>query len=161
MKGRHRLVRSQRVAHPPHEVFSFFSDAHNLGVITPTFLRLDILTPPPIEMREGTRIEYALRLFGLPVRWRTRIDAWRPDEGFVDVQESGPYAYWRHTHRFEPVGTGTRIVDVVEYALPFGWLGRIVHALVVRRVLRRIFDVRAAAIQARYGEAPARPDVSR
>lgn len=161
MQGRHRLARHQWVPHPPRTVFAFFSDAHNLERLTPTFLRLDILTPPPIEMRSGARIEYAMRLFGLPVRWRTRIDEWRPGERFVDVQESGPYAYWRHTHRFDSVGGGTRLVDVVEYTLPFGVLGRLVHALVVQHLLRRIFDFRAAAIQRRYGDGetlrPGRP----
>ncbi|MDZ7801442.1 MAG: SRPBCC family protein [Trueperaceae bacterium] len=155
MQGRHRLVRHQWVPHPPDTVFAFFSDAHNLERLTPTFLRLDIRTPQPIEMRSGTRIEYVMRLFGLPVRWRTRIDEWRPGEGFVDVQESGPYAYWRHAHRFEPVDGGTRLVDEVEYTLPFGWLGRLAHALVVRHVLRRIFDFRAAAIQRQYGDEEA------
>jgi ligand-binding SRPBCC domain-containing protein len=138
-------------------VFAFFADAHNLEQLTPTFLRLEILTAPPIEMRTGTRITYALRLFGLPLRWRTRIDEWRPGEGFVDVQESGPYAYWRHTHRFEPAEQGARIVDDVEYTLPFGPLGRLAHALVVRHVLRRIFDFRAEAIRSRYGDVPASP----
>lgn len=157
MHARHRLVRNQIVPRGPEEVFAFFSDAHNLRALTPPYLRLEILTPSPITMRAGTRIDYTLRLFGVPMRWRTRIDAWRPGACFVDLQESGPYAFWRHTHRFEPTREGTRIVDVVEYALPLGLLGRVTHALVVGRVLKRIFDFRVAAIRDRFGAAPELP----
>lgn len=161
MNARHHLERSQHVPRGREEVFAFFSDARNLSLLTPPYLRLEILTPSPITMRAGTRIEYTLRLFGLPMRWRTRIDAWRPGEAFVDVQEAGPYAFWRHTHRFEPTAEGTRIVDVVEYTLPFGFLGRMTRALLVGRVLEGIFDYRGAMIRERFGAAPAQPATAR
>lgn len=146
MRKTHVLTRSQIVDAPLEEVFAFFADAENLEALTPGFLRLRILTPTPIEMRTGTRIDYALSLFGLPVRWRTHITEWRPGELFVDEQESGPYAFWRHTHAFEWAGSGTRVQDSVEYALPFGPIGRVAHALFVRRTLERIFDVRREMI---------------
>jgi ligand-binding SRPBCC domain-containing protein len=143
----HRLERTQRVARPPDEVFVFFAEAANLEAITPPFLRFRILTPQPIAMRAGAIIEYALTLFGVPLRWRTRIAEWEPGVRFVDVQESGPYALWRHTHTFEPDGDATRVRDVVEYAMPLGPLGRVAHALVVARALDRIFDHRRDAIR--------------
>jgi hypothetical protein len=144
----HRLERTLRVQRPRDEVFAFFADASNLEAITPAFLRFRILTPMPIEMRAGTRIDYALSLLGVPLRWRTRISDWQPGVRFVDEQESGPYAVWRHTHEFEGDGDGSTIVrDLVEYAEPFGLLGRAAHALFVRRALDRIFDHRRDAIR--------------
>lgn len=145
----HRLERTLRVERPRDEVFAFFADASNLEAITPAFLRFRILTPAPIAMHPGARIEYALSLFGVPVRWRTRITVWEPGVRFVDEQESGPYAVWRHTHEFEPQGDATLVRDLVEYAMPFGPLGRLARALFVARTLERIFDYRRDAIRRR------------
>jgi ligand-binding SRPBCC domain-containing protein len=138
----YRLEREQYLRAPMEVVFPFFSDAHNLERITPPWLRFRVETAGPIEMRAGARIDYTLRLVGVPIRWRTRIVEWNPGAGFVDEQERGPYALWRHEHRFEAVGDGVLMTDVVRYALPFGLLGRVVHALAVRTALERIFGFR-------------------
>jgi ligand-binding SRPBCC domain-containing protein len=143
----HRLERRQRVARPREEVFAFFSDAANLEAITPGFLRFRVLTPTPIAMAPDARIDYALSLFGWPLRWRTRITEWIPGVRFVDEQESGPYAFWRHTHEFADADGGTLARDVVEYALPLGPLGTVAHAVFVRRALDRIFAHRQQAIR--------------
>jgi hypothetical protein len=147
----HRLARRQSVPRPLEAVFAFFADAANLEEITPPFLRFRILTPTPVEMRPGARIEYALSLFGIPLRWRTRITAWERGVRFVDEQESGPYALWRHTHEFESDGDSTLVRDVVDYSLPMGPLGSLAHALFVERTLARIFDFRRDAIRRRFG----------
>ena len=142
----HRLEREQLLPGTPEEVFPFFADARNLQAITPAFLGFRILTPLPIEMREGALIDYSLSFFGLPVRWRTRISVWEPGVRFVDEQLSGPYALWRHTHSFERRGAGTLMRDVVEYREPLGPLGTIAHHLFVARTLERIFDFRSEAV---------------
>jgi ligand-binding SRPBCC domain-containing protein len=141
------------VARPLDEVFAFFADASNLEAITPPFLRFRILTPVPVAMAPGARIEYALSLFRVPLRWTTRIAVWEPGVRFVDEQESGPYAVWRHTHLFERDGGATVVRDVVEYALPFGPVGRLARALFVARTLERIFDYRREAIRRRLESA--------
>ncbi len=140
------LERTQTIPAPVEEVFSFFSDAANLETITPAFLRFRILTPLPVAMREGARIEYALSLFGVPFRWRTRITRWEPGACFVDEQESGPYVLWRHTHAFEAGAGSTTMHDRVEYALPLGPVGGAVRAVFVKGALDRIFDYRRDAI---------------
>ncbi len=138
----YRLERTQRIQRPLDAVFAFFADATNLEAITPRFLRFRIASPTPVEMRAGARIDYAMSLFGMPVRWRTRITEWEPGVRFVDEQEAGPYAVWRHTHEFEPQGEATLVRDVVDYAVPLGPLGALAHLLFVRRTLGRIFDFR-------------------
>jgi ligand-binding SRPBCC domain-containing protein len=143
------LHREQRLPGSPEEVFPFFADAGNLEAITPPWLGFRIVTPRPIEMRPGALIEYRLRLHGLPLRWRTRIEEWVPSERFVDRQLSGPYRLWHHTHSFRPHPEGgTVMTDTVRYALPLGPLGSLAHALLVRRDLERIFDYRAEAVPA-------------
>lgn len=141
------LHRELRVARSRQVVFEFFSRPENLESITPPWMRFRILTPPPIPMQEGTKIAYALRVRGIPLRWLTVIERWNPPYEFIDVQERGPYRLWRHTHKFVEVEGGTSIVDRVEYALPFGPLGRLVHQLQVARDLEHIFEYRAQRIQ--------------
>ncbi len=141
----HQLVREQRIPRPLPEVFDFFSRAENLEALTPRFLKFRYITPLPIEMKVGARIEYALSLFGIPIRWRTRITSWEPGRRFVDEQESGPYALWRHEHTFEAAGGSTIMRDVVTYREPFGPLGAVAHVIFVARTLERIFDFRRDA----------------
>ncbi|HWT91201.1 MAG TPA: SRPBCC family protein [Solirubrobacterales bacterium] len=143
----HLLERRQRVELPIERAFGFYGDARNLERITPPWLGFEVTTPGPIEMGEGTLIEYRLRLHRLPIRWRTRIEAWEPPHRFVDAQVKGPYALWEHTHTFEEDGPEATIIeDRVRYSIPFGPLGEIADRLLVRRDLKRIFDYRREAV---------------
>lgn len=147
----YRLEREQWVASDLGQVFEFFSDPGNLADLTPTWLGFVIRTPLPVRMAKDLRLDYRIRLAGLPLRWRTHIREWDPAAGFVDVQERGPFALWEHTHRFRAVEGGVRVTDVVRYALPLGPIGRAVHALFVRAALAAIFDYRRRAIRAWLG----------
>lgn len=138
----YRLEREQWIDRPIEPVFEFFSQAENLGLITPPWMHFRMRTPGPIEMQEGTRIEYTIRLAGVPLAWRTRIGEWEPGKGFVDVQERGPYASWSHRHEFRPQAGGVWMLDRVDYRLPLGPLGRLAHVLFVRATLSAIFDYR-------------------
>ena len=146
----HVLERRQWLAVPAERAFAFFSDARNLEAITPPWLRFRVLTPGAIEMGEGTLIDYRLRLHGLPLTWRTRIEVWEPPHHFVDLQLRGPYALWEHTHTFAPVGEDAVVIaDRVRYALPLGRLGELARRVFVQRDLDRIFDHRMCAIARR------------
>jgi hypothetical protein len=147
------LRREQWIPRPLDEVFAFFSDARNLAEITPPWLGFRILSPCPIRIAIGTLLRYRLSWHGLPVSWSTRIARWDPPFRFVDVQLSGPYRLWHHTHRFESHDGGTRMTDVVRYRLPFGPIGRAVHALKVRRDVAAIFDYRFQRIAELFGGA--------
>ena len=149
MFGHHVLRREQRLSGTPAEVFPFFGEARNLEAITPPWLGFQVVTASPIEMRAGALIEYRLRLHRLPISWLTRIEEWVPGEGFVDVQLTGPYRLWHHTHTFRPHPQGgTLMTDTVRYALPLGPLGALAHRVLVRRDVERIFDFRAQAVPA-------------
>ena len=137
----------QWIARPIEEVFAFFADARNLEDITPPWLGFKILSMNSDSISEGTEIRYRLRLHGIPIHWRTEIRRWNPPYSFVDVQRSGPYRLWHHTHRCEAHGDQTRMIDVVRYVLPFGVLGRIVHTMKVQSDVRKIFGYRRQRIE--------------
>ena len=129
-------------------VFAFFCEASNLECITPPELHFHIETPQPIVMGLDARIDYRLRLFGVPFAWRTNISLWEPPLRFVDEQIEGPYSQWVHSHRFfEKAGT-TTIFDEVHYRLPLWPAGELAGPL-VRSQLRWIFRFRRAAIEAK------------
>lgn len=142
----HTLRREQWIPRPIDEVFAFFADARNLEEITPPWLGFRILTMSSDSVAAGTEIRYRMRLHGIPIFWRTEIRQWQPPYRFIDVQRSGPYRVWHHTHRFEAHGKQTRMLDIVRYRLPFGLLGRLVHELTVAGDVRRIFDYRSERI---------------
>ena len=133
----------------PEKIFPFFADALNLETITPPWLNFKVLTPAPIAMREGTLIDYRLRIRGLPVRWRTRIGPWEPPHRFVDEQLRGPYRQWIHEHTFEPHDGGTLCRDVVRYAVPLDFF---IQKLFVRGEVEKIFAYRAAALRKHFSQ---------
>jgi len=148
----HALEVTTFIAAPPERVFSFFSDPANLSRITPPWLRFRIHGETPREMAPGVRIEYRIRWLFFRLSWVTRITRFEPPRVFEDLQEKGPYRKWVHTHTFEPgPAGGVTMRDRVEYALPFGVLGRIMHAIAVRRQLEGIFEYRRRAIEEIFG----------
>jgi ligand-binding SRPBCC domain-containing protein len=100
-------------------------------------------------MREGALIDYKLRVRGVPLRWRTRINLWQPPHLFVDEQLRGPYRLWIHEHTFEPRDGGTVCRDSVRYAVPFDFF---VHKLLVRPDVEKIFAFRTRELQRRFAQ---------
>ncbi len=142
----HHLNRRVLIHRPIDEVFAFFADAGNLERITPPELNFHILTPQPVVMKQGTRLDYRLALFGVRFGWQTLISTWEPPVLFVDEQIKGPYRQWIHTHRFVENADGTEVFDHVQYQLPLWPMGEIVLPI-VRRQVSRIFDYREQVIR--------------
>lgn len=147
----HFLTRTLTIDLPRQDVFEFFADAGNLERITPPELNFHIITPQPIDIKQGTLIDYKLRMRGLPVNWRTEISVWEPPFRFVDQQLRGPYRQWIHTHTFtESSASQTLMEDEVRYRLPLEPLGDIAHFM-VRRELDYIFDYRQKVVAEMLG----------
>lgn len=138
----HILERTCVINRNINELFSFFSKAENLNKITPPELGFRIVSKLPIEMKKGARIDYTIRLNGIPFAWKTEITEWNPPFSFTDTQLKGPYRMWVHRHLFEELGQSTRMTDIVEYISPGGPFEFIPHKLFVERKVNKIFDYR-------------------
>lgn len=140
------LERTQFLRAYPATVWAYFSAPQNLNALTPPEMHFEILGEPA-PMYQGQLIAYRIRVApAVRLNWLTEIRHVREGRYFVDEQRRGPYALWYHEHRFEPKDGGVLMTDRVTYALPFGPLGDLVHALWVGRQLRRIFDFRREAV---------------
>ena len=133
--------------YPLSEVFPFFSMAESLNLLTPPWVHFSILTPLPIEMRQGMVIQYRISIRGIPVRWDSEIAEWQPPFLFTDRQLRGPYRFWVHRHIFQETPDGTLVTDDITYRVPGG---APVNRLFVAGELRRIFAYRETRILELY-----------
>jgi ligand-binding SRPBCC domain-containing protein len=142
------------LARPRRVVFDFCADPANLPRVTPPALRLRLVAAPAV-LAAGAILDVQVSWLGLPLRWRSYIREYDPPYRFVDVQVRGPWARWEHRHRFLEGEGGTWMEDRVTYRPPLGPLGRVLHAAVVRRQLRRTWAHRQARIVELLGDGPA------
>ena len=150
----YRLDARQQLATDLDTAWAFFADPANLAQITPPQMSFRLTSDPPPSIEPGMVITY--RLTPLPpaplqVSWATEITQVEAPRFFADDQLVGPYALWRHEHRFSECEGGIEAVDSVHYALPLDPLSRPLHNLVVGPQLRRIFGFRRQVLQERFG----------
>jgi ligand-binding SRPBCC domain-containing protein len=129
------------------ECWTFFSNPKNLQKITPEEMGFEITDFDNKSMYAGQIIQYRVSpLLGVKLSWVSEITFVKENSYFVDEQLSGPYALWHHKHFFEATEDGTKMTDVVHYALPFGLIGRIMNTLVVKNELKDIFEHRRVTV---------------
>lgn len=129
------------------ECWAFFSSPRNLQKITPEDMGFQITDYDGKSVYAGQVIQYKVSpLLGLKLSWMTVITSVKENHYFIDEQRFGPYALWHHKHFFEPTENGVKMTDVVHYALPLGFLGRIMNSLVVKNKLKEIFDYRVVKV---------------
>ena len=125
------------------KAWNFIKDPRNLDRITPNNLQFQIVSSVPEEMFNGLLIEYLVKI---PIignqSWLTEIKHIREKHSFVDEQRVGPYTLWYHYHEIQPVEGGVKVIDRVTYKVPFGILGKIIHAVFIKKILEEIFDYR-------------------
>lgn len=129
------------------KVFEFFEKPENLSDITPGWLSFKIINTGPSIMKTNAEFNYIIKLFGMPVKWKTKITEYVKPEGFVDEQVKGPFKKWIHTHSFKPVKDGVIMEDHVSYDLYGGFLKNIINTIFVSRSVKSIFNYRKKIIQ--------------
>jgi ligand-binding SRPBCC domain-containing protein len=125
----------------PGEVYGFHEDPRNIVKISPPSLRVaDVQCTVPARAGGGFRLRVSQ--FGLPLEWEGLWEEALPDTRLVDTALRSPFRHWRHSHLFRAEGTGTVMTDRVEYALPFGWIGRLLDITVMRVIFAGMFRAR-------------------
>lgn len=130
------------IPEPIEKVFAFFADGKNLDRLTPPWMGFQWVDAPKNGMEAGSEMEFKFKVSGIPFRWRSRIESFEKNRGFVDVQVKGPYRLWRHSHRFAAVKGGTLVRDRVAYSIPGGLIGKGLMGGKVKRDLEALFKFR-------------------
>ncbi|SEP64416.1 SRPBCC family protein [Flavobacterium urocaniciphilum] len=135
------------------EAWEFLSDPNNLKEITPNSMKFEVLSGADKKMYAGQIIEYFVSpLLGIKMKWVTEITHVIQDEYFVDEQRFGPYTFWHHKHFIKEIPGGIEMEDIVHYKLPFGFLGKLAHAVFVKSELQKIFTFRREKLNQLFGE---------
>ena len=139
----YRFVRTQKIPINIKEAWNFLSDPNNLKTITPSYMGFHIIENENTEMYSGQIIKYTVSpILGIKINWVTEITHIKNLEYFVDEQRFGPYSFWHHKHFIKEIKGGVEMLDILDYALPFGILGRIFHPVIVKPKLNEIFNYR-------------------
>jgi ligand-binding SRPBCC domain-containing protein len=147
------LHKTQRLPISTKEAWEFLSNPANLSVITPPDMKMTILSGADRAMYAGQLLEYSVSpLPGFKTKWVSEITQFKVGEYFVDVQLYGPYALWHHKHFIHEVEGGVELEDLIHYKVPFGWLGQLVHPLLVKPKLEAIFNHRKQQLEQRFGK---------
>jgi uncharacterized protein (TIGR01777 family) len=152
LKGERVLKVYQYINKPLEKVFPFFSNENNLEQITPDYLNFSVLGKNTPILSKGTEIDYKLRVHGIPLKWKSRINEFIDNETFIDEQLKGPYTKWVHTHNFFELPNGTLIKDHVVYKVPLGFLGDLFGGSFVKNDLNKIFGHRKKVITKIFNE---------
>jgi ligand-binding SRPBCC domain-containing protein len=150
----YQLKRTQHLPISLKEAWMFFSSPHNLETLTPDDVGFEIQYNSGKEkMYAGQIIHYKIQLFpAIKTRWTTEITHVSEGHYFIDEQRFGPYAFWHHQHFFKQTLDGVEMTDKINYAIPFGILGRFANWLFVDRMLNRIFEYRFKTLEERFSK---------
>lgn len=151
----YRLHKKQKLPISVEQAWDFLSNPVNLKTITPDHMGFDILSGADRPMFPGQIIQYSVRpVMGIKTKWVSEITHVADKEYFVDEQRFGPYALWHHKHFIKKIKHGVEMEDIIDYKLPFGFLGRLAHPILVRPKLENIFQYRQQKLVELFGEYP-------
>jgi ligand-binding SRPBCC domain-containing protein len=94
------------------------------------------------QMRLGDRVTWRARHFGVSWNLTSEITTYDRPHLFIDEQITGPFAHWHHAHHFNTTDHHTTMRDVIDFAAPFGLLGRLADWLLLTRYMRRLIRIR-------------------
>ncbi|MBK8600617.1 MAG: SRPBCC family protein [Flavobacterium sp.] len=135
------------------EAWDFLSDPKNLKTITPDYMGFIIESGADRPMFPGQIIQYIVTpVMGIKTKWVTEITHVHNKQYFVDEQRFGPYDLWHHKHFIKEIPGGVEMEDIIDYKLPMGWIGQLVHPFIVKPKLDEIFEYRRKKLIELFGE---------
>jgi len=123
-----------------NELFDFHLDSQNLTKITPTNIKVKLLTPD-FKAQEGEILRLISIKNFIPISWVVKIEKLNKPNILVDKAVKSPFKYWEHQHIFIDHGNFCELKDVVIYEMPFGFIGKLLNPL-IHKDLNSIFDFR-------------------
>lgn len=130
-----------------NQAWDFLSNPRNLKTITPDYMGFEILSGADRPCYAGQIIQYIVTpILGIKTKWVTEITHVQEGHYFVDEQRFGPYALWHHKHFIKEIPGGVEMEDIVDYKVPLGILGQLVHPFLVKPKLQEIFEYREKAL---------------
>ena len=149
----YNLKSKQKLPISVNKAWDFLSSPLNLKTITPEYMGFNILSGADRKMYPGQIIQYIVTpLFGIKTKWVTEITHVQENKYFVDEQRFGPYALWHHKHFIRPIDGGVEMEDIIDYKIPFGLIGQLVHPIIIKPKLKEIFDYRHDKLIEIFGE---------
>ncbi|MBQ0733075.1 SRPBCC family protein [Aquimarina celericrescens] len=146
------LKAKQKLPITVDKAWKFLSDPKNLKTITPDYMGFQIISGADREMYSGQIIQYIVTpVAGIKSKWVTEITHVQDKEYFVDEQRFGPYALWHHKHFLKEIPGGVEMEDIIDYKVPFGILGQLVHPILVKPKLKEIFQYREKKLIELFG----------
>jgi ligand-binding SRPBCC domain-containing protein len=139
------FVASSKIAAPAERVFAFHESPGALEKLTPPWEPVEFVQRPP-NIKDGARAILKVGPWPFKQRWELEHRGYIQGREFHDVQISGPFRSWHHTHRMTPASandaTASILEDRIEYELPLGALGNFFGGWFVRRKLAKLFEFR-------------------
>jgi len=142
---------------PVQAVFDFHEHPDALERLLPPWERVQMVQPPT-SLAVGTVVRLKQRMGPIWISIESEHVAYERHALFVDEMRKGPFARWRHEHRFVPEGEDCRLTDTIEYTPPLGLLGRWVNPVLIAPRLRKMFEYRhritAEAVASQSNDSP-------
>jgi len=149
----YRLSSKQKLPITADVAWEFLSSPKNLKTITPDYMSFDILSGSDKPMFAGQIIQYIVTpVLGIKTNWVTEITHVVDKHYFVDEQRFGPYSLWHHKHFIKEIEGGVEMEDIIDYKVPFGFFGRLIHPILVKPKLTEIFNYRTTKLKALFGK---------
>ena len=148
----YRLHKKQNLPITANQAWNFLSDPKNLKTITPDHMGFNIVSGADRDMYSGQIIQYIVTpILGIKTKWVTEITHCIEHKYFVDEQRFGPYSLWHHKHFIKKIDGGVEMEDIIDYKLPFGWIGQLMHPILVKPKLEEIFRYRTQKLEGLFG----------
>jgi len=148
----YRLSSKQKLPISVDQAWDFLSNPKNLKIITPNYMSFDIISGDDKPMFAGQIIQYIVTpVLGIKTNWVTEITQVVDNKYFVDEQRFGPYALWHHKHFIKSIEGGVEMEDIIDYKVPFGFIGRMIHPILVKPKLTEIFNYRTQKLTELFG----------
>ena len=149
----YQIKTKQKLPISVDKAWEFLSNPKNLKEITPKYMNFRILSGADRSIFAGQIIQYKVTpMLGISTKWVTEITHVKDKEYFVDEQRFGPYALWHHKHFIKKIDGGVEMEDIIDYKIPFGIIGQIVHPIIVKNKLKQIFKYRENKLKELFGE---------